>query len=69
MICNKRIRDIDWPEHSLVVGIRRGNTDIVPNGATKIISGDYLVILSSEQVLMDINTQIKALCYSENHIT
>lgn len=66
IICGKKIRDIDWPEHSLVVGIHRGNTDIVPNGATKIMTGDYLVILSSEQVLMDINSQIKELCYSRN---
>ncbi len=68
IICDKRIRDISWPEQSLVVGIHRGNMDIVPNGATKIISGDYLVILSSEQALMDINSQIKKLCYSENRI-
>jgi H+/Cl- antiporter ClcA len=34
--CDKKIRDINWPEHSLVVGIHRGNMDIVPNGATKI---------------------------------
>lgn len=66
IICDKKVRDIDWPEHSLVVGIHRGNMDIVPNGATKIISGDYLVILSSEQVLMNINSQMKELCYSRN---
>jgi H+/Cl- antiporter ClcA len=66
VICDKKIRDIEWPEHSLVVGIHRGNSDIVPNGATKILSGDYLVILSSEQVLKDINLQMKDLCYSRN---
>ncbi len=64
-ICDKKIRDISWPEHSLVVGIRRGNMDIVPDGNTKIMSGDYLVILSSEQALMDINSQMRKLCYSE----
>ncbi len=65
MICDKKICDIVWPEHSLVVGIHRGNTEIVPNGTTKIIPGDYLVILSSEQALNDINSQIKKLCYAE----
>lgn len=63
-VCNRTISEIDWPEHSLVVGIHRGDKDIVPNGATKIISGDYLVILSSEQVFRDISSLIRALCHS-----
>lgn len=67
IICDKRVCDINWPAHSLVVGIHRGNMDIVPNGSTKIMSGDYLVVLASEQVLMDINAQIKELCYSKNN--
>lgn len=62
-VCGKKISAISWPEHSLVVGIHRANKDIVPNGATTILAGDYLVILSSEQALKDINSQIKELCY------
>lgn len=63
-ICGKKINEINWPDQSLVVGIHRGNSEIVPNGTTTIMAGDYLVVLSSEQALDDINSHMKALCYS-----
>lgn len=66
-ICDKMISEIDWPEHSLVVGIHRGNKEIVPNGTTRIMSGDYLVVLSSEQAMNDINSHIKKMCYSKEN--
>lgn len=63
-ICGKKINEINWPAQSLVAGIHRGNSEIVPNGTTTIMAGDYLVVLSSEQALDDINSHMKALCYS-----
>ncbi|MFT4144026.1 MAG: ClC family H(+)/Cl(-) exchange transporter [Mobilitalea sp.] len=61
--CGKKISEISWPANSLIVGIHRGNRDLVPNGSTRMMPGDYLIVLAAEQALMDINTQIKALCY------
>ncbi|HML37462.1 MAG TPA: ClC family H(+)/Cl(-) exchange transporter [Bacillota bacterium] len=60
-VCDKMIRDIEWPQGVLVVGIKRGAKEIVPKGNTKIIPGDYLVILTS-RVEEDLRAAIKQLC-------
>lgn len=41
----QRVRDIKWPENTLLSHIRHGSEDIVPNGDTIIRPGDTLVIL------------------------
>lgn len=46
---HKQIKDIKWPEKSLVVSINRGDKEIIPNGETKILGGDYLTIMISEE--------------------
>lgn len=63
-VAGNQIKDIHWPEGLLVVGIRRGDKEFVPNGDFKILHGDYLIILSSEQEYQVINTQINQLCKS-----
>lgn len=64
-VADKMIKEIDWPQGALVVGIHRGNQDIVPNGNTKIASGDYLVILSSESSYRDMSINIRELCHAK----
>lgn len=44
----KRIKDIEWPSNCLLVGIRRGEAEIIPKGDTKIIVGDYIFALTNE---------------------
>lgn len=61
-VSGKTISEVSWPEGLLVVGIHRGDKDIVPNGSTKIVSGDYLVILSSEYAYKDMNIIARQLC-------
>lgn len=60
-VCDKMIREIEWPQGVLVVGIKRGAKEIVPKGNTKIISGDYLIILTS-QTEKDLGVAIRELC-------
>ncbi|PKM76111.1 MAG: ClC family H(+)/Cl(-) exchange transporter [Firmicutes bacterium HGW-Firmicutes-15] len=45
----KRIRDVTWPQHCLLINIKRGEEQIIPRGDTKIIAGDYLNILTNEK--------------------
>jgi len=45
----KRVRDITWPEDCLLVGIRRGETEVIPKGNTLIHVGDQLVVLVDEE--------------------
>lgn len=44
----KQVMDINWPQKSLVVSIKRGDKEIIPNGSTQILGGDYLTIMVDE---------------------
>ncbi|MFT8363291.1 MAG: chloride channel protein [Sporolactobacillus sp.] len=41
----RQVRDIKWPENSLLVSIRRGEKMIIPHGDTLIHSGDHLILM------------------------
>lgn len=64
-VSGKMISEIDWPEGSLVVGLHRGDKDIVPNGNMTIEPGDYLVMLSSEHRYHDMNRIMGQLCQAK----
>ncbi len=63
-VSNKYIREVEWPEGVLVVGIRRGDTDLIPKGNTKINPGDYLIVLASELTYRDMSLQMRDLCHN-----
>jgi len=42
----KKVSDISWPEKCLIVGIQRGEKEIIPKGSTKMLGGDMLIILT-----------------------
>ena len=65
IVANKKLSEVEWPQGVLIVGIHRGNKDIVPNGDTKIVPGDYLVLLSSESSYRDMNTAVRELCHTK----
>ncbi len=44
----KLVKDINLPNCCLLVSIRRGEKEIIPRGNTKIMAGDYIVIMSGE---------------------
>lgn len=54
----KLIKDVKWPEESLLVSLRRGEKDIIPKGNTKIFNGDYLVILTDSDTTFDVYSQV-----------
>lgn len=51
---NRQIKNVDWPFQCLLVSIKRGDKELVPNGDTRIIAGDYLYILANEESASDI---------------
>ena len=48
-IADKKIMDIDWGKHCLIVSIERDEISVTPKGETKIREGDELVILVSQR--------------------
>lgn len=63
----KRVSEINWPEGALIVGIRRGVKEIIPKGNTKILPGDYLVILFPESNCQDIRRCLEEFCHSDRN--
>ena len=45
----KKVKEVVWPERCLIVGIDRGDREIIPHGETKILAGDLLVFLMDER--------------------
>lgn len=46
-VSNKMIKDIQWPENLLIVGIERdGKIEVIPNGETVIQELDFLILLT-----------------------
>lgn len=41
----KLIKDIQFPKHTLVVSIRRGDKEYIPTGSSQVLAGDILVLL------------------------
>jgi len=63
---DKLVSEVDWPKGALVVGINRGDRHIVPNGKTRISTGDYLIVMASDFSYKELNIRIRSLC-SNNH--
>ena len=55
------IKDIVWPKNCLVVSILRGNKELIPKGDTEIIYGDYLTIITDEDVYSEVLDSIEAI--------
>jgi NhaP-type Na+/H+ and K+/H+ antiporter len=60
----KRVREIAWPQGALIVSVRRGEREFVPNGNTVLRHGDYLVVLSGESCFSETRAALSELCSS-----
>lgn len=60
-IDGRKIKDIVWPKDCLIVGLKRGGTEIIPNGNTRMHSGDYLIVLTSESNVLRSKTALTGL--------
>ena len=43
---HKKVKAINWPENSMLVGIKRGKRELMPKGDTLLKAGDLLIILA-----------------------
>lgn len=64
-VAGRKISEIQWPQGALIVGVRRGEKELVPRGGTQILPGDYLVVLSAEENENLICSEIRNLCRNE----
>ncbi|WES36622.1 TrkA C-terminal domain-containing protein [Ruminiclostridium papyrosolvens DSM 2782] len=54
-----------WPSHSLLIAVKRGEQELIPKGDTFIQSGDNLVMLTNEDRVSKINDLMLALTESK----
>ncbi|MGV8983063.1 ClC family H(+)/Cl(-) exchange transporter [Clostridium sp.] len=54
----KQIKEVKWPNHCLLVSVKRGALEILPRGDTVIYPGDYLVVLTDEDKVSKLNDSL-----------
>lgn len=57
----KRVKDVLWPEHCLIVSIRRGDSEIIPKGNITIMSTDNIYALVEKGQLADVQKELMRL--------
>lgn len=51
------IHALAWPKHSLIVDVRRGEEEYVPDGALRLAAGDYVYVLANDVDIAAIQQQ------------
>lgn len=57
----KQVRDIRWPENTLLIGVRRGEKTAIPNGDTLIRPGDTLLVLVDANFSANVLAELQQL--------
>lgn len=58
----RRIAQVSWPEHALIVSVRRGTEEILPRGSTRLMASDMLLIMVDEDCEGPVGDRISELC-------
>ena len=56
------LAEIHLPEGCLVVSVVRDERETVPNGQTKLMEGDRLVVLCNEYMVAEIEDTLEEMC-------
>lgn len=57
----QRVRDIHWPQNTLLTHIRHGERNIIPNGDTIILPGDTLILIVDHKQRANTMKQLKKM--------
>ncbi len=57
----KMIKEIPLPKDCLIVNIKRGDNVLIPKGNTKVLAGDFIYILASEEQVHQIKLATKEI--------
>lgn len=56
MIENKKVKDVPWPPHTLLVDVKRGPDQLIPEGNTIIRAGDFLYVLTKTETAEEVRS-------------
>ncbi|RBP99894.1 ClC family H(+)/Cl(-) exchange transporter [Bifidobacterium xylocopae] len=61
-VAGRRIGQVDWPGDAVVVGLRRGDEDMVPTPERRLLAGDYIYLLFDGRRLPHIRNAMADMC-------
>ena len=53
---NKKLKDIPWPDHTLLVDVKRGSEQLIPDANTVIRAGDFLYVLAETENVEEVQS-------------
>ncbi|MCI1985209.1 MAG: chloride channel protein [Lactobacillus sp.] len=62
-----QVRDFSWPKQTLLIGINRGENQVIPHGDTVIRAGDTLILLTDAAKRAQVRDQIQHLAAKIAH--
>ena len=61
-IAGRKVRDVSWPQRTILTGIRRGGELIMPNGDTVLRAGDEVTVLTDITTTDHVRTLMTRTC-------
>ena len=58
-ITGKKVSEVVWPRGSLLVSVKRGDDDLVPNGALTLSAGDFIYVLIEDRDIEAMNKNVE----------
>lgn len=58
---HKNVNEVTWPEDCLIIGIHRGEEEIIPHGNTTIYQGDRLLILTHQDQMCHVKPMLLSM--------
>ena len=57
-VCGKLIKDIHWPKNTLLVDVKRGEQQLIPAGDTRLLSGDFIYVLTENEHVEELTQMV-----------
>ena len=58
-VSGKLIKDIPWPPNTLLVDVKRGESQLIPAGDTRLLSGDFIYILTATEHVEELTKMVE----------
>ena len=58
----KRISEVEWPEHCLLIAVKRGEEEIIPRGRTMLLPSDTIIAVADERDNAVVHDAMEELC-------
>ena len=58
----KRISEVEWPEHCLLIAVKRGEEEIIPRGRTLLLPSDTIIAVVDERDNAVVHDAMEELC-------